>query len=1420
VSDSKDPADPTPAIGDLLVAIAARSEKVVIPQYTVNHDEESEDAEVVALTKSDKPKMRDWYGEERAKRELLKVPEKKVNVRNHSRWAREYAARPKVEDQIADKLVTAAGRQELAKQFDAILARASFSEFFRQAWKVLEPSTELVWNWHLELMCNIVQAVFMDWLKTKRPGGGRNRHKPLVRNVIFNVPPGSSKPVSVEGFVVERGRGLVRLAEINVGDFVLTHRGRFREVTAVHEQGLLKTLDVVTGRGRVLRVAPDHPILTTRGWIEAGEIATTDHIAVVHATELSGTSTMPAAEARLIGYLIGDGCLSPNGGARFTNQDPETLADFHACAPVVGLESVDHARPKRYKGTGTSVAALRAGDSYGGVRAWLDKHEILGKNSRNKRTPAAVMHGDRDVIVNYLAAYWACDGGIQDRRDIPRPGRVDQTTNTVRIDATTISEGLARDHQALLQRLGLNFTLRRKVAKLTRAMLGKNSDRVGQDYVSWSLVASDQDTCARFMDLVAPHIRHEKRTRAAGLRRSDFDRVLNPEVVVSITPAGDAECRCLTVDEDESFVYQGVAVHNSAILARSFQAWAWIHCPGMKFICLSVNDDATQRDARAMRDLVRSTWYVESFAPKWKIKDDQDAVSSFANNEGGNRISMPIKSEIVGLRADCVAAGTFLATEIGDVSVEALHDMGVRGEKLPRVWSLNHETNELELHSIRASRQISTRPIVGVCADSQGALRCTGDHRVWTVDGYQKATHLAGHLVPTLRRSDVALERASDAVQRMLLVEAIVRDLPEGLHASTLRGGEVTRSVSECSTELLEGMFARREGDARRAESARDPLRELRESIRAGFNEDDATVLHENVRRCICASAESRPQNTHQVSAVSEGLRAEDLAPGLLHQGLREHRALDTNVGHGEFELLGTSGSNLQRESLGEPAGHDSSTGRACLCGLRNDEELSRDAGASHRRESTEQRARESRDALRLLPHDASQVARTSLLSDHNAAELGSSTEVDVYDIDVDGLHNFFARDVCSDVHLNVSNCILIDDPNNPKKAESKKERDEVNDLWDVNQFNRVNDMERSLRFGVQQRTNEADWTGHVVDQMGTWADGTELDEKGNPYLDKDGKPIVNLDGWLHVVLPAEFDPKRKFSLPKALVALLKEHLPDFEIVTEDPRTEDGDPIDHERMSKTMLAAERRRWAGTGNYVGQMLQSPSGAEGTMVQRQWWGWFRLAGGVRPDIDEIDTGRPRPAFCRTIEEQPATVIHAATHAPSRWDFDWIAISLDCASKKTEKGSNYGILVIAGRGGRRYVLDDRTQRGALHEIIAIVKELVLLWKPDKILVEEKAAGPDVMDTLREQMGAGDVPMVAIEGIEPGNTDKELRLEAAIPYLANGMVYLLDGAPWLEEFVNELSKFPHGVRDDRVDALSQALNHIRAKDDEWPDF
>lgn len=75
--------------------------------------------------------------------------------------------------------------------------RQSFADFVREAWHVLEPNNPLVWNWHLDALCDHLQAITE----------GR-----LTPRLIINVPPGSSKSmiVSVMWQAWEWGpRGLV-----------------------------------------------------------------------------------------------------------------------------------------------------------------------------------------------------------------------------------------------------------------------------------------------------------------------------------------------------------------------------------------------------------------------------------------------------------------------------------------------------------------------------------------------------------------------------------------------------------------------------------------------------------------------------------------------------------------------------------------------------------------------------------------------------------------------------------------------------------------------------------------------------------------------------------------------------------------------------------------------------------------------------------------------------------------------------------------------------------------------------------------------------------------------------------------------------------------------------------------------------------
>jgi predicted phage terminase large subunit-like protein len=57
----------------------------------------------------------------------------------------------------------------------------SLTEFVREAWHVIEPGTELEWNWHIDAICMHLEAV----------ADGR------IQNLLISIPPGSMKSVIV-----------------------------------------------------------------------------------------------------------------------------------------------------------------------------------------------------------------------------------------------------------------------------------------------------------------------------------------------------------------------------------------------------------------------------------------------------------------------------------------------------------------------------------------------------------------------------------------------------------------------------------------------------------------------------------------------------------------------------------------------------------------------------------------------------------------------------------------------------------------------------------------------------------------------------------------------------------------------------------------------------------------------------------------------------------------------------------------------------------------------------------------------------------------------------------------------------------------------------------------------------------------------
>ena len=69
-------------------------------------------------------------------------------------------------------------RERVRRDAEAIRTRCStLAGFVREAWPILEPNAKLIWNWHLDAICDHLEAI----------SDGR------ITRLLINVPPGSSK---------------------------------------------------------------------------------------------------------------------------------------------------------------------------------------------------------------------------------------------------------------------------------------------------------------------------------------------------------------------------------------------------------------------------------------------------------------------------------------------------------------------------------------------------------------------------------------------------------------------------------------------------------------------------------------------------------------------------------------------------------------------------------------------------------------------------------------------------------------------------------------------------------------------------------------------------------------------------------------------------------------------------------------------------------------------------------------------------------------------------------------------------------------------------------------------------------------------------------------------------------------------------
>lgn len=234
-----------------------------------------------------------------------------------------------------------------------------------------------------------------------------------------------------------------------------------------------------------------------------------------------------------------------------------------------------------------------------------------------------------------------------------------------------------------------------------------------------------------------------------------------------------------------------------------------------------------------------------------------------------------------------------------------------------------------------------------------------------------------------------------------------------------------------------------------------------------------------------------------------------------------------------------------------------------------------------------------------------------------------------------------------------------------------------------------------------------------------------------------------------------------------------------------DPARGETDPLGRE-PGEWMLSArgrtvagweQRRKDFGERGFTALCQGRPSPAEGDMLKRGWWQFYRAP------LWRVQADGSMYAF----------------------DMDEVIQSWDMSFKDT-KASDYVVGQVWGRRGPdAFLLDQVRDRMNFPTTCRAVEALTAKW-PDAHakIVEDKANGSAVIDQLSSLIPG----LIAVSPTE----SKTARVAAVSPFVESGNVYLPapDLAPWVAGFIEECAGFPNASHDDQVDGMSQGVARL----------
>jgi ribonucleoside-diphosphate reductase alpha chain len=185
----------------------------------------------------------------------------------------------------------------------------------------------------------------------------------------------------------------------------------FLSATHVFQTGVKPVVRLMTREGYELRLTQDHRVMTSRGWVEAGNLQSGDRVHILNRKGGFGIQGT-LEEGRVLGWLVGDGTVNiVRAVLSFFGSEKQELAPAFA-EMVTGLVE----RPGQHRAYPVGVVQVEDRDearvASDRLRDWAAQYGI--RENEKHFVPAAVFAGSEAIQRGFLQALFTADGQVND----------------------------------------------------------------------------------------------------------------------------------------------------------------------------------------------------------------------------------------------------------------------------------------------------------------------------------------------------------------------------------------------------------------------------------------------------------------------------------------------------------------------------------------------------------------------------------------------------------------------------------------------------------------------------------------------------------------------------------------------------------------------------------------------------------------------------------------------------------------------------------------------------------------------------------------------------------------------------------------------------------------------------------------------